>query len=169
MTHAASEGYMNDAALKGGVLQAKRIRPIALGIFRRGDSILVLEGYDPNKRETFYRPLGGGIEFGERGEVALAREMQEETGLAIENVRYIGACENIFNYMGEMGHEIVLLYSADFTDRNIYDLEWLDCAEDEETPFKALWKRLDDFGKDKDGPLYPDGLMQLLAQYGEEK
>jgi len=41
-----------------------QIRPLAIYLFRDGDRILVGEGNDPVKRETFYRPLGGGIEFG---------------------------------------------------------------------------------------------------------
>jgi 8-oxo-dGTP pyrophosphatase MutT (NUDIX family) len=164
-----SEGYMNDAALKGIVLKTKQIRTIALGIFRRDDRIFVVEGYDPNKKENFYRPLGGGIEFGERGVEALAREMREETGLEVENLRYLGMCENIFIYLGEMGHEIALVYSGDFVDRSVYDKDWVDCKEDDETPFRAVWKRLDEFGKDKAGPLYPDELMGLLAYRGEEK
>jgi 8-oxo-dGTP pyrophosphatase MutT (NUDIX family) len=156
------EGYMNDAALKGIVLNTKQIRTIVLGIFRREDYIFVVEGYDPNKNENFYRPLGGGIEFGERGVEALAREMREETGLEVENLRYLGMCENIFIYLGEMGHEIALVYSGDFVDRSVYDSEWVDCKEDDETPFRAVWKRLDEFGKGKDGPLYPAEVIGLL-------
>ena len=158
------ETHMNDIALKSNLLKAKRIRPLALGVFRRGDYIFVVEGYDPNKDETFYRPLGGGIEFGERGVEAVAREMREETGLEVENLRYLGMCENIFIYLGEMGHEIALVYSGDFVDRSVYDRDWVDCKEDDETPFRAVWKRLDEFGKDKDGPLYPDELMGLMNE-----
>lgn len=169
MNNELSEGYMNEAALKGIVLNTKLIRTIALGVFRRDDRIFVVEGYDPNKSENFYRPLGGGIEFGERGVEALAREMREETGLEVENLRYLGMCENIFIYLGEMGHEIALVYSGDFVDRSVYDRDWVDCKEDDETPFRAVWKRLDEFGKDKDGPLYPDELMGLLSYSGEEK
>ncbi|MEO5951958.1 MAG: NUDIX domain-containing protein, partial [Chloroflexia bacterium] len=110
------EGYMNEAALQGDILKEKRIRATALGIFRRGDEIFVAKGYDPNKDQYFYRPLGGGIEFGERGEEAIIREMREETGLELTNVLYLGICENIFTYLGEPGHEIVLLYEANFAD-----------------------------------------------------
>ena len=42
-----------------------RIRPIALCVFRQEEHILVFRGYDPKKDQTFYRPLGGGIDFGE--------------------------------------------------------------------------------------------------------
>lgn len=45
------------------------IRPIALAIPRRGDDLLVFEYHDRSKGETFCRPLGGGIEFGETAEV----------------------------------------------------------------------------------------------------
>ena len=43
-----------------------KIRPLALCIFLHQNKILVAEGYDPKKNQIFYRPLGGGIEFGER-------------------------------------------------------------------------------------------------------
>lgn len=36
----------------------EQIRPIAICVFRRDNRILVGEGYDPVKKESFYRPLG---------------------------------------------------------------------------------------------------------------
>ena len=54
-------------------MSAPGIRPIALAIIRDQGRILVFEGRDPLKPETFYRPLGGGIEFGERGAEALRK------------------------------------------------------------------------------------------------
>ena len=56
----------------------KHIRPIALCVIRHDDAVFVFEGYDPLKDQTFYRPLGGGIEFGETSEQAIRREMREE-------------------------------------------------------------------------------------------
>ena len=163
------ETRMTDEAHKSGILQEKRIRTVALCLFRHGDRIFVFEGYDPIKEETFYRPLGGSIEFGERGSDAVARELMEEAGLEVTNLRYLGTCESIFTYLGEMGHEIVLVYTGDFTDPSVYDRDWFECKEDDDTPFRAVWKRLDEFGKDKDGPLYPDGLMEkLMGQAGWE-
>jgi ADP-ribose pyrophosphatase YjhB (NUDIX family) len=164
-----SETHMNEAALKGNILAEKRIRVIALGIFRQGDEIFVVKGFDPIKSEYFYRPLGGGINFGETGSQALVREMYEETGLLIEKVRYLGTCENIFTYMGEKGHEIALIYIARFIDPAVYDADEVECAEDDETPFTAVWKHLDSFGKGKDGPLYPNGLMELLEGTGRQE
>jgi ADP-ribose pyrophosphatase YjhB (NUDIX family) len=160
------EAYMNEAALKGAVLKEPRIRVTSLGIFRRGDQIFVQETYDPIKRETFYRPLGGGVEFGEQAADALIREMREETGLDVTNLRYAGMCENIFTYLGQPGHEIVFLYEAEFADTAVYDHDEMNCQEDDGLPFRAVWKSLSEFGKDKDGPLYPNGLMELLMNMG---
>ena len=33
----------------------KEIRPVVLGLVRRNNKILVSEGHDKNKKETFYR------------------------------------------------------------------------------------------------------------------
>lgn len=103
-----------------------RLRPIALAIIRNGDRILVFEGYDPSKRERFFRPLGGGIEFGEYGRDALLREIREELGADIGEPRFLGALENIFTYDGRPGHEIVLVYETAFTDPSWYERESLE-------------------------------------------
>jgi ADP-ribose pyrophosphatase YjhB (NUDIX family) len=161
-----TEASMHRAVIEGNVLKKNRIRVLSLGIFRRGDSIFVAEGYDPTKAETFYRPLGGGVEFGEQASDTLIREMREETGLEVANLRYAGVCENIFTYLGERGHEIVLLYEADFADPAVYENDEVICQEDDGLAFKAVWKPISEFGKDKDGPLYPDGLTELLMNRG---
>jgi NADH pyrophosphatase NudC (nudix superfamily) len=147
-------------------MQPKRIRPLALGLFLRDGKLLVFEGYDPVKDETFYRPLGGGIEFGETGAQALAREMREEIGAEVTNVRYLGLSENIFTGNGETGHEIVLLYEAELVDRSFYERDDLQGVEPGGVTFRVLWKPLADFA---DGcvPLYPDGLFALL-EFGQE-
>jgi 8-oxo-dGTP pyrophosphatase MutT (NUDIX family) len=159
-----TEGCIDQTAIEGEVLKKNRIRVLSLGIFRRGDSIFVAEGFDEVKGETFYRPLGGGVEFGEQAADALVREMREETGLEVSNLRFAGVCENIFTYLGQPGHEIVLLYEADFADPAVYENDEMVCQEDDGLPFRAVWKSLSEFGEDKGGPLYPDGLMELLKQ-----
>jgi ADP-ribose pyrophosphatase YjhB (NUDIX family) len=57
------------------------------------------------KKETFYRPLGGGIEFHETGKVAVEREIQEELGLKIIVHKLVETFENIFEYEGKPGLE----------------------------------------------------------------
>jgi NADH pyrophosphatase NudC (nudix superfamily) len=143
-------------------MQPKRIRPLALGLFLRDGKLLVFEGYDPLKDETFYRPLGGGIEFGETGAQAMAREIREEIGAEVTNVRYLGLCENIFTFLGQMGHEIVLLYEAELVDKSLYARDDLQVVEPGGVTIRAMWKPLADFA-DGRTPLYPDGLFDLLT------
>ncbi len=140
------------------------IRPIAIAIIRRGENILVFEGHDPIKGETFYRPLGGGIEFGERGEEAVLRELREEAGVELTNVRYLETLENIFTVRGEPSHELVLLYAADLADASLYGVELLNCVEDDGSAFCAMWQPLDYF-RAGNAPLYPDGLLELIGQH----
>lgn len=54
-------------------MKDQQIRTIVLGIFRHEGRLLVFEGHDPIRGVTFYRPLGGGVEFGEYGHDALVR------------------------------------------------------------------------------------------------
>jgi 8-oxo-dGTP pyrophosphatase MutT (NUDIX family) len=138
----------------------EKIRPIAICLCRDGERILVAEGYDSKKGETFYRPLGGTIEFGERGAETVRREFLEEIGATLTDVRYLGTLENIFVYEGRGGHEIVLVYDGRLDDQSLYRKEIIEGNEFGEK-FKAVWKRLDEFGDGKP-PVYPDGLLELL-------
>jgi ADP-ribose pyrophosphatase YjhB (NUDIX family) len=138
------------------------IRVIAVCCFRCGDAVLVEEGRDPTKRETFYRPLGGEVEFGEPSRDAVAREVSEEIGAEIRNARFVGAVESIFTYDGEPGHEIVMVYEADLADESLYEREVIEGRESQGEPITARWMPLDDFEREGAPPLYPEGLIGLL-------
>jgi len=79
-------------------MDTTRIRPIAVCLFRHENRILVSEGFDTVKQDYYYRPLGGGIEYGEPSREAVAREIREELGAEIENIRLLDVLENIFVY-----------------------------------------------------------------------
>jgi 8-oxo-dGTP pyrophosphatase MutT (NUDIX family) len=145
-------------------MREEKIRSIAICICRDGDRILVAEGHDSKKGETFYRPLGGTIEFGERGEETVRREFREEIGAEVTDVRYLGMLENIFTYEGRGGHEIVLVYDGCLSDRSFYKKDIIQ-GDELGTPFKAIWKRLDEFGPGRP-PVYPDGLLELMRTAG---
>ena len=138
------------------------IRPLAICLFSRGDQILVAEGFDPVKDETFYRPLGGAIEFGERAVQTLARELSEEIGEQVADLRYLTTLENLFTFNGRPGHEIVLVYDGRFVDPQVYERPVLNGREHDGIAFRAFWKALTEFGPA--APLYPDGLLDLLAR-----
>ncbi|HAV77012.1 MAG TPA: NUDIX hydrolase, partial [Anaerolineae bacterium] len=99
----------------------KQIRPLAICVFRHNNRILVAEGYDPVKKQTFYRPLGGGIEFGERSEDTIRREIREEINVGVANLKYISTLENIFTFNGEHGHEIVQVYDGVLKEFGLYE------------------------------------------------
>ena len=82
------------------------IETIARGVCIRGGRLLVCRA---KGSKTCYLP-GGHIEFGETGRQALVREMAEETGLAAETGRFMGAVENSFLQHGKRHAEINLVY-----------------------------------------------------------
>jgi 8-oxo-dGTP pyrophosphatase MutT (NUDIX family) len=141
----------------------KKIRVLALCVFRQGDRILVGEGYDPVKRQHFHRPLGGAIEFGETSAAALQREIREEIRAEITDTRYLGMLENIFVFNGQPGHEIVLVFDAKFVEQGLYSQSLITGIEDDRFPVRAIWRKLD--ADDQKGiPLYPEGLCELVLQ-----
>jgi 8-oxo-dGTP pyrophosphatase MutT (NUDIX family) len=139
----------------------KRIRALAICVFRRGDHILVFEGHDPVKGETFYRPLGGGIEFGEKSEDAVRRELKEELNVDISNLKYLGTLENIFTFNRGSYHEVVLVYDGMLNESGLYDQALLLGKEANGDDIRAMWKSLDEFVTGQ-SILYPHGLLNLL-------
>jgi 8-oxo-dGTP pyrophosphatase MutT (NUDIX family) len=136
------------------------IRAIAICVFRNGNRILAAEGFDSIKQQVFYRPLGGTIEFGEHSSETVRRELMEELGAEITDVRYLGTLENVFIFEAEKGHEIVLVYDGAFADRSLYEKTALQGSE-VGAPFRAVWVDLGQLGPGKP-PLYPTGLVELL-------
>jgi 8-oxo-dGTP pyrophosphatase MutT (NUDIX family) len=114
------------------------IRVLALGLIRDGQRIFVSEGYDPVKQLTYYRAMGGGVDFGETSLEALKREFQEEIQAELTNIRYLGCLENIFTFNGLPGHEMIQLFESDFVDPKFYQLDKLDFSEGERQK-TALW------------------------------
>jgi 8-oxo-dGTP pyrophosphatase MutT (NUDIX family) len=137
-----------------------RIRPIAICLFCYENKILVAEGRDRIKNQIFYRPLGGGIEFGERSEETIHREIREELNEEVTALRYLGTLENIFVFDGNIGHEIVQVYDGKLVNSKLYGQAQLDGNEEGEGQFKAIWKPISEFAPHT--PLYPDGLMEML-------
>ena len=139
-----------------------RIRPLAICLFRHNDRILVAEGYDPVKKEPFYRPLGGGIEFGEYSEQTIQRELLEEIGAEVCELKYLGTLENVFVFNGTPGHEIVQVFDGSLRDTGLYEQPVIMGREvDIDDTFRAVWKRIDEFGEGK-SVLYPTGLLEML-------
>jgi len=143
-------------------MKKNRIRPIALCVFLNKDRILVFEGYDKVKDETFYRPLGGGIEFGEKAEDAVRRELKEEINAEVGELHYLGMLENIYIFNGKPYHEIVMIHDGALVSSGLYDQAMIEGEEPNGDVIRAMWKSLDEFGEGR-SILYPPGLLGLLV------
>ncbi len=142
---------------------AKRIRPIALGLIEHQNHIFVSQGRDKSTEESFYRFLGGGIDFGETSKAALVREFQEEIRAELTDVEYLGCLDNIFTLNGKPKHELVQLFRARFVDGAFYQLdEKFDLVEGDRTT-KAFWIKTADAlsGKRR---LVPDSCLKYLSK-----
>ncbi|WP_439637792.1 NUDIX hydrolase [Gloeomargarita lithophora] len=140
---------------------SERIRVLALGLIQRDKRVFLSEGYDPARQLTFYRALGGGVDFGEPSAVALEREFQEELQAELQDIEYLGCLENIFTFNGHSGHEVIQLYRCGFVDPKFYEREILTFQEGERQKI-ARWVEVEPL-LNGELTLYPEGFSQYLT------
>lgn len=142
------------------------VRTVVLCVLRRGPDVLVARDLDRLTGQRYLRPPGGGVEFGEPSGQAVRREIREELGTELGDLRLLGVIENLFTFEGAAGHEIVFVYSARALNADIYALDEVPLTEDDGSRHAAVWvaaDRLDDPAE----PCYPPGLVELLAKEPE--
>ena len=122
-----------------------KINVKAFCVFRHETRILVFEGFDTTDNVPYYRPLGGSVEPGETSQEAIKREILEELGEEIENVKLLGVLEEIFTHEGKPGHEVIFIYDAEFVDMRVYDKPSMTAKESDGTLLNVFWKDLDFF------------------------
>ena len=136
----------------------KEIRPIVLGLAVKNNKLLVSEGFDSVKNLTFYRCLGGGIEFLEKSEVALKREFLEEINKNITIKDFLGISESIFTYEGKRAHELILFYSIELSNEDFQEeYKFID----NNRSYTAKWVDIKDF-KDNKKILYPEEVLKYI-------
>ena len=136
----------------------KEIRPIVLGLAIKDNKLLVSEGFDNVKKQTFYRCLGGGIEFLEKSTDALKREFKEEINIDIVIKDFLGISENIFTYEGKNAHELVFYYNINILDKD-YKEEYVVTHDNGES--KAVWIDINQF-KNGNKILYPQEVFKYI-------
>ncbi|WP_086931808.1 NAD(+) diphosphatase [Agarilytica rhodophyticola] len=104
-----------------------RISPCVIGLVRKGDMCLLAQGV--KHPQGLYSTLAGFIEPGESAEQAFAREVGEEVGIEIKNLRYFGS--QPWPFPGQL----MLGFTADYAAGEI-------CIDDDEI-VDAQWFRVD--------------------------
>ncbi|MFY0162638.1 NUDIX hydrolase [Bacillus anthracis] len=136
----------------------------AFGIAIHHDRLLVQEYHTSD--ETYYRPLGGSIELGEKSAHTVIREFQEELHTEVEITDYLGCLENIFHLNGEIAHEIIQLYSLRLLDTSLYEMKIMKIHDDQTVSY-AKWIPITAFIQKKK-VLYPDGILTYIKKKKDE-
>lgn len=144
-------------------MSEKQPRVIALCLVRQGERVLVQEFLPSDRPTPYYRPIGGGVEYGEASLEAARREVQEELGVVVRDLQLLTIVENIYEIEGRVGHQIAFVYEGHFEDESLYERAWLPGMEANGQPFRAVWKELASFDQAR-CPLYPVGLLALLRE-----
>jgi NAD+ diphosphatase len=94
-----------------GHMAYPRISPAMMVLIRKGDAVLLaLHTQSATKR---FVPLAGFLEAGESVEEAVHREVFEEVGLRVHNLRYFGSQSWPFP------HSLMIAFTADYLDGEI--------------------------------------------------
>jgi ADP-ribose pyrophosphatase YjhB (NUDIX family) len=136
------------------------VRPIAIGLVRRGDKLLLMVVRGDDGAIKGYRPLGGSIEFGERAADALKREFAEELGLAVTEPVLLTVLENLYTHHGAAGHEIVFVFETALADESAYRRDGFS-YEDGGVRNDVAWVALARF-RAGEAELFPTGLLDHL-------
>jgi len=69
------------------------VRVKAVCVFSNDGKILAVRDHDPFKRQSFWVPVGGRVEFGEKSGQAIAREVIEELSIEAADLRLLGVLD----------------------------------------------------------------------------
>lgn len=140
----------------------QKTRILALGLIKnKNGQILLQKALDPQKNHVFYRPLGGRVDFQELASDALKREILEELGLVVLVNKLLGTLENIFEFNGTPGHEIIFLFECVFENESYNSRESIDFVELKHKGRKAVWRSPFQI-KVEGAKLYPLGLENFI-------
>jgi NAD+ diphosphatase len=136
-----------------GALHFPRINPAVITLLHRGDDEVLLAS-DRRFRPGFFALLAGFVEPGETLEQAVAREVREEVGLEVEDLRYFGSQSWPFP------SQLMVGFFARYRSGEIR------VQEDELT--EARWFRLDELPGPGDRPAGFSIAGRLIARYLED-
>jgi ADP-ribose pyrophosphatase YjhB (NUDIX family) len=161
---AAGERFYPEGVLPHllGHTGVRQIRPVALCAFRRGGEVLVFEGYDSVKARGYRRFPGGGIEFGEKADVAVRREMREELDTEVDDLRLLGVVDNVFEFEGQPAHQHVFVFEGCFPDPARFEAQNEFTMSDDGGAVPVRWVPIAQLG-DATKPLVPEDALPLIT------
>lgn len=135
-----------------GLLSFPRLSPAIIVLVERGDEVLLARGR--NFAEGVYSTLAGFVEPGESLEEAVHREIYEESGIEVTNVRYFGSQPWPFP------HSLMIGFTAQYAGgeiqidpKEIADARWFTYDTLPTVPQKlSIARRLIDSFVEKHGP-----------------
>lgn len=131
-----------------GYRQYPRINPCVIVLITQGDQVLLAR--NANFKANYFSCIAGFIEPGERVEQALHREVKEEIGVEIKNLRYISSQSWPFP------HSLMLGFICDYAGGDI--------QVDGHEIVEARWGRLEDFPERPGHYAISGQLMQHFQQ-----
>lgn len=110
--------------------------------------------------QDYYAIPGGGIELGETPETAAKREIDEELGLSLYNLKLIS------EYKTDSRHEYNFLSETKDTEINVTgpEMKHLNMAED---LFKPEWHTKNSFRRDIE--IFPDSAREMFNDFLNKK
>lgn len=130
-------------------------------IQRPADGALLVSESAGEAGGVFHRPLGGHVEFSEYAADAARRELREEIGQELADLRLAGVLENIYGWQGGTEHEIVFVFTAALADDSAYEITE-QVILDSPCCSRVIWRPL----AATEPPMYPDGVVALALHAG---
>ena len=108
-----------------------------------------------------HRPPGGGVEEGESPEDAVRREIQEELGITLQEIRALGTIHHVWHWKGRAVAERAWMFLANpADDERLARGETPDVTEPGGGRWKTCWRPIADDGTLP--PLCPAKVGEML-------
>jgi ADP-ribose pyrophosphatase YjhB (NUDIX family) len=141
-----------------------KVKALCLIVNDNKETLLSVD-YDNVKKEYYYRPLGGHVDFNEKTVDTVKREFREEIGAEIMNLKLLSVTENIFHCDGIPGHEIVFTYTGEFADKSLYKTKEFSFTYGSDAhEVKVFWVKIEDCLNGR-YVFVPEGLNEKLQQF----
>lgn len=109
------------------------------------------------KKKGYYYLPGGHLEYGEKMQDALAREIKEELNAVLDKISFIGVVDNIFTEDGETHHEVNFVFKVKLKNNKTKSME-------DHIDFAFLSRK--EFAK---AEFYPIALKKAILKWFKDK